>query len=198
MKFTKTTIEICGKDFKYANCTNHDLLKHQKAVEKEKDLYKPLLKESKELENEIRELDVKIRSSDRTINAINRKDEPSDKELDMVIKESQRQIELEEQRKALLAKGEEFDAKYDEETESIRNYLQEKYAELAELQLEEMTKEFYLENATSLDSELIRLLAPIRQMSEVGLPTRKIEKFVRDNIQQSADSIVESNKPSFQ
>src|SRR5574344_2814835 len=55
MKFTKTTIEICGKDFKYANCTNHDLLKHQKAVEKEKDLYKPLLKESKELENEIRD-----------------------------------------------------------------------------------------------------------------------------------------------
>ena len=33
MKFTKTTVEICGKDFKYARCTNKQLLEHQKAIE---------------------------------------------------------------------------------------------------------------------------------------------------------------------
>lgn len=197
LKFTKTTIEICGKDFKYAKCTNKQVLDHQKEIEAEQDKYKPLINESKELNEEVNKLNVQINNIDRVIDAINRKEDPSDADLDLIIKKSEDQIELIEQKKELMKKGEKLDADHKKEIDELRGYVNEKYGELAAIQLEGMTKEFYVENASSTDANLIRLLAPIRQMAESGIPSKKIEKFVRDNIQADANNIVASNSPDF-
>ena len=43
-----------------------------------------------------------------------------------------------------------------------------------------------MENSTSFDNEIIRLLASIRQMAEAGTTSKSIERFVRKNAEANA------------
>ena len=63
-----------------------------------------------------------------------------------------------------------------------RAYVLEKYGELAELQLEGITKEEFVKNADDSDMTIIRLLASIKKMLSLGASTKDVEKFVKQNI----------------
>ena len=42
MEFSKNSIEVCGKKYKFKRCTNAQILEHQKSIEAEQEKYKPI------------------------------------------------------------------------------------------------------------------------------------------------------------
>lgn len=182
MDFSKNSVEICGKKYKFKRCTNKQILEHQKSIEAEQDKYKPITDKAKAIERDIEAIDVQIESIHNIVTAINKKEEPSDEDLDNVTKYSMQLVDLGNQRRALIEKGESLDEKHKKEIEAIRQYVLDKYGELAELQLEGITKEEFVKNADDSDMTIIRLLASIKKMLSLGASTKDVEKFVKQNI----------------
>ena len=85
---TKNSISLCGKKYKFKRCTNAQILEHQKAIEREQEKYKPLTDKAKAIERDIEAIDTQIDSINNIIKAINKKEEPSDADLDNVTKYS--------------------------------------------------------------------------------------------------------------
>lgn len=182
MEFSKNSIEICGKKYKFKRCTNAQILEHQKSIEAEQEKYKPITDEAKAIERDVEAIDTEIESIHNIVTAINKKEEPTDKELDNVTKYSMQLVDLSNQRRKLVEKGEALDEKHKKEIEAIRQYVLDKYGELAELQLEGITKEEFVKNADDSDMTIIRLLASIKKMLSLGASPKDVEKFVKQNI----------------
>lgn len=182
MEFSKNSIEICGKKYKFKRCTNAQILEHQKSIEAEQEKYKPITDEAKQIERDVEAIDTEIEAINNIVVAINKKEEPTDKDLDNVTKYSMQLVDLSNQRRKLVEKGEALDEKHKKEIEAIRKYVLEKYGELAELQLDGITKEEFVKNADDSDMTIIRLLASIKKMLSLGASPKDVEKFVKQNI----------------
>ena len=182
MEFTKNSIELCGKKYKFKRCTNAQILEHQKSIEAEQDRYKPITDKAKAIERDIEAIDTEIEAINNIVVAINKKEEPTDADLNNVTKYSMQMVDLSNQRRKLIEKGEALDEKHKKEIEAIRQYVLDKYGELAELQLEGITKEEFVKNADDSDMTIIRLLASIKKMLSLGASTKDVEKFVKQNI----------------
>lgn len=182
MDFSKNSIELCGKKYKFKRCTNAQILEHQKSIEAEQEKYKPITNEAKKIERDIEAIDTEIEAINNIVVAINKKEEPTDADLNNVTKYSMQMVDLSNQRRKLIEKGEALDEKHKKEIEAIRKYVLEKYGELAELQLEGITKEEFVKNADDSDMTIIRLLASIKKMLSLGASTKDVEKFVKQNI----------------
>lgn len=182
MEFTKNSIELCGKKYKFKRCTNAQILEHQKSIEAEQEKYKPITDEAKAIERDIEAINTEIEAINNIVVAINKKEEPTDADLNNVTKYSMQMVDLSNQRRKLIEKGEALDEKHKKEIEAIRQYVLEKYGELAELQLEGITKEEFVKNADDSDMTIIRLLASIKKMLSLGASTKDVEKFVKQNI----------------
>lgn len=193
MEFSKNSIEVCGKKYKFKRCTNAQLLEHQKSIEAEQDKYKPITDKAKKIERDIEAIDTQIESIRNIINAINKKDEPTDNDLDNVTEYSIQLVNLGNERRALIEKGEKLDEKHKKEIEQIRQYVLEKYGELAEMQLEGITKEEFIKNADDSDMDTIRLLASIKKMLSQGVSIKDVEKFVSKNAKSEADQRFQPN-----
>lgn len=182
MEFSKNSIEICGKKYKFKRCTNAQILEHQKSIEAEQEKYKPITDEAKQIERDVEAIDTEIEAINNIVVAINKKEEPTDKDLDNVTKYSMQLVDLSNQRRKLVEKGEALDEKHKKEIEAIRKYVLDKYGELAELQLDGLTKEEFVKNADDSDMTIIRLLASIKKMLSLGASPKDVEKFVKQNI----------------
>lgn len=182
MEFSKNSIEICGKKYKFKRCTNAQILEHQKSIEAEQEKYKPITNEAKAIERDVEAIDTEIEAINNIVVAINKKEEPTDKDLDNVTKYSMQLVDLSNQRRKLVEKGEALDEKHKKEIEAIRKYVLDKYGELAELQLDGITKEEFVKNADDSDMTIIRLLASIKKMLSLGASPKDVEKFVKQNI----------------
>lgn len=182
MEFTKNGIELCGKKYKFKKCTNEQILEHQKSIEAQQDKYKALFEKGSNINKDVEMIDGEIKAIGDIIYAIQHKQDPSDEELSMMIKQSERQIELMGQRRKLIDKAEELDKKHSKEMDEVQQYIVEQYGELASLQLEGMTKEIFVKECTSADMTIVRLLGSIRKMLQLGASTRDVEKFVKQNI----------------
>lgn len=182
MEFTKNSVELCGKKYKFKRCTNAQILEHQRSIEAEQDKYKPLTDEAKAIERDVEAIDTQIESIHNIVTAINKKEEPTDKDLDNITTYSMQLVDLTNQRRKLIEKGEALDEKHKKEIEEIRQYVLNKYGELAELQLDGITKEEFVKNADESDMTIIRLLASIKKMLSLGASTKDVEKFVKQNI----------------
>ena len=182
MEFSKNSIEICGKKYKFKRCTNAQRLEHQKSIEAEQEKYKPITDEAKQIERDVEAIDTEIEAINNIVVAINKKEEPTDKDLDNVTKYSMQLVDLSNQRRKLVEKGEALDEKHKKEIEAIRKYVLDKYGELAELQLDGITKEEFVKNADDSDMTIIRLLASIKKMLSLGASPKDVEKFVKQNI----------------
>lgn len=182
MEFSKNSIEICGKKYKFKRCTNAQILEHQKSIEAEQEKYKPITDEAKAIERDVEAIDTEIEAINNIVVAINKKEEPTDKDLDNVTKYSMQLVDLSNQRRKLVEKGEALDEKHKKEIEAIRKYVLDKYGELAELQLDGITKEEFVKNADDSDMTIIRLLASIKKMLSLGASPKDVEKFVKQNI----------------
>lgn len=182
MEFSKNSIEICGKKYKFKRCTNAQILEHQKSIEAEQEKYKPITDEAKKIERDVEAIDTEIEAINNIVVAINKKEEPTDKDLDNVTKYSMQLVDLSNQRRKLVEKGEALDEKHKKEIEAIRKYVLDKYGELAELQLDGLTKEEFVKNADDSDMTIIRLLASIKKMLSLGASPKDVEKFVKQNI----------------
>lgn len=193
MEFSKNSIEVCGKKYKFKRCTNAQLLEHQKSIEAEQDKYKPITDKAKKIERDIEAIDTQIESIRNIINAINKKDEPTDNDLDNVTEYSIQLVNLGNERRALIEKGEKLDEKHKKEIEQIRQYVLEKYGELAEMQLDGITKEEFVKNADDSDMDTIRLLASIKKMLSQGVSIKDVEKFVSKNAKSEADQRFQPN-----
>ena len=158
MEFTKNSVELCGKKYKFKRCTNKQILEHQKSIEAEQDKYKPITDEAKKIERDIEAIDTEIESIQNIVIAINKKEEPSDDDLNLVTQYSMDIVKLSNKRRKLIEKGEELDEKHKKEIEAIRQFVLDKYGELAELQLDGITKEEFIANADDSDMTIIRLL----------------------------------------
>ena len=88
MEFSKNSIEICGKKYKFKRCTNAQILEHQKSIEAEQEKYKPITDEAKQIERDVEAIDTEIEAINNIVVAINKKEEPTDKDLDNVTKYS--------------------------------------------------------------------------------------------------------------
>ena len=193
MEFSKNSITVCGKEYKFKRCTNKQLLEHQKSIEAEQDKYKPITDKAKAIERDIEAIDVQIESIHNIVTAINKKEEPSDDDLNNITKYSMQLIDLGNKRRKLIEKGEKLDEKHKKEIEQIRQYVLEKYGELAEMQLEGITKEEFVENADDSDMDTIRLLASIKKMLSQGVSVKDVGKFVSRNAKSEADQRFQSN-----
>ena len=182
MEFSKNSIEVCGKKYKFKRCTNAQILEHQKSIEAEQDKYKPITDKAKKIERDIEAIDTQIESIHNSVTAINKKEEPSDDDLDNITEYSMQLIDLGNERRKLIEKGEALDEKHKKEIEQIRQYVLDKYGELAELQLDGITKEEFVANADDSDMTIIRLLASIKKMLSLGASPKDVEKFVKQNI----------------
>lgn len=182
MEFTKNSVELCGKKYKFKRCTNKQILEHQKSIEAEQDKYKPITDEAKKIERDIEAIDTEIESIQNIVVAINKKEEPSDDDLNLVTQYSMDIVKLSNKRRKLIEKGETLDEKHKKEIEAIRQFILNKYGELAELQLDGITKEEFVANADDSDMTIIRLLASIKKMLSLGASTKDVEKFVKQNI----------------
>lgn len=182
MEFSKNSVEICGKKYKFKRCTNKQILEHQKSIEAEQDKYKPITDKAKAIERDIEAIDTQIESIHNIVTAINKKEEPSDEDLDKVTTYSMQLVDLGNERRALIEKGEALDEKHKKEIENIKQYVLNKYGELAELQLDGITKEEFVKNADDSDMTIIRLLASIKKMLSLGASPKDVEKFVKQNI----------------
>ena len=182
MDFSKNSIELCGKKYKFKRCTNAQILEHQKSIEAEQEKYKPLSDKAKAIERDIDAIDTEIDAIRNIVVAINKKEEPTDTDLNNVTKYSVQLVDLSNQRRELIEKGEALDEKHKKEIETIRKYVLEKYGELAELQLEGITKEEFVKKADDSDMTIIRLLASIKKMLSLGASPKDVEKFVKQNI----------------
>ena len=179
MDFSKNSIELCGKKYKFKRCTNAQILEHQKSIEAEQE---KLTDEAKAIERDVQAINTEIEAINNIVVAINKKEEPTDADLNNVTKYSMQMVDLSNQRRKLIEKGEALDEKHKKEIEAIRKYVLEKYGELAELQLEGITKEEFVKNADDSDMTIIRLLASIKKMLSLGASTKDVEKFVKQNI----------------
>lgn len=194
MEFTKNSVELCGKKYKFKRCTNAQILEHQRSIEAEQEKYKPITDEAKKIERDVEAIDTQIESIHNIVTAINKKEEPTDKDLDNVTKYSMQLVDLGNERRALIEKGEALDEKHKKEIEAIREYVLNKYGELAELQLDGITKEEFVKNADESDMTIIRLLASIKKMLSLGASTKDVEKFVKQNIIAEAKQSFQSDK----
>lgn len=193
MEFSKNSITVCGKEYKFKRCTNKQLLEHQKSIEAEQEKYKPITDKAKAIERDIEAIDVQIESIHNIVAAINKKEEPSDDDLNNITKYSMQLIDLGNKRRKLIEKGEKLDDKHKKEIEQIRQYVLEKYGELAEMQLEGITKEEFVENADDSDMDTIRLLASIKKMLSQGVSVKDVGKFVSRNAKSEADQRFQSD-----
>lgn len=193
MEFSKNSITVCGKEYKFKRCTNKQLLEHQKSIEAEQEKYKPITDKAKAIERDIEAIDVQIESIHNIVTAINKKEEPSDDDLNNITTYSMQLIDLGNKRRKLIEKGEKLDEQHKKEIEQIRQYVLEKYGELAEMQLEGITKEEFVENADDSDMDTIRLLASIKKMLSQGVSVKDVGKFVSRNAKSEADQRFQSN-----
>lgn len=193
MEFSKNSITVCGKEYKFKRCTNKQLLEHQKSIEAEQEKYKPITDKAKAIERDIEAIDVQIESIHNIVTAINKKEEPSDDDLNNITTYSMQLIDLGNKRRKLIEKGEKLDEQHKKEIEQIRKYVLEKYGELAEMQLDGITKEEFVENADDSDMDTIRLLASIKKMLSQGVSVKDVGKFVSRNAKSEADQRFQSN-----
>lgn len=181
MKVNDKGIEFCGEFRKYRNCTNKELIAHQRAIEEEQEKFKPLSDKATRLEDEVHMIDTQIQSIKDYCDAINSKDEPTDSELDKVAKYSMKIVELSDERMSLVYEARQLDEQHKKDIQQLEEYIIEKYGELAELQLE-ITKEEYVEKATNVDATIVRLLASIKKMFLLGASNKEVEKFIKNNV----------------
>lgn len=194
MEFSKNSVELCGKKYKFKRCTNKQILEHQKSIEEEQEKYKPITEKATKIERDIESIDTQIESINNIVTAIKRKEEPSDEDLDKVTSYSMQIVDLANERRKLIEKAEALDEKHKKEIEAIQAYVIEKYGELAEMQLEGITKEEFVKNADSSDMTIIRLLASIKKMLSLGASTKDVEKFVKQNIIAEAKQSFQSSE----
>lgn len=190
---TKNSVTLCGKKYKFKRCTNAQILEHQKSIEAEQEKYKPLTDKAKAIERDIEAIDTQIESINNIVTAINKKEEPSDTDLDVVTQYSMQIVDLANQRRKLVEKGEDLDEKHKKEIDAIQEYILQKYGELAELQLEGITQEEFVQNADNSDMTIIRLLASIKKMLALGSSPKDVEKFVKQNILAEAKQSFQSD-----
>ena len=129
MEFSKNSVELCGKKYKFKRCTNKQILEHQKSIEEEQEKYKPITEKATKIERDVEAIDTQIESINNIIVAINRKEEPSDEDLDTVTKYSMQIVDLANERRKLIEKAEALDEKHKKEIEAIQSYVIEKYGE---------------------------------------------------------------------
>ena len=102
MEFSKNSIELCGKKYKFKRCTNAQILEHQKSIEAEQEKYKPITDEAKKIERDIEAIDTEIEAINNIVVAINKKEEPTDADLNNVTKYSMQMVDLSNQRRKLI------------------------------------------------------------------------------------------------
>lgn len=186
MKFDKNGLELCGQYFKFKKCTNMQVLEYQKEIEKEQDNFKPITDKVNKLERDAEAIETEIKSIQGYVKAITMKQEPSDEELDLVAQYSMKVIDLVEQRRKLIEKAEKLDEKHKKDIENLELFVLEKYGEIASAQLEGLTTEFYMENADSVDTTIVKLLTPIKKMLALGSSNKDVEKFIKQNVNAEA------------
>lgn len=186
MKFDKNGLELCGQYFKFKKCTNMQVLEYQKEIEKEQDNFKPITDKVNKLERDAEAIETEIKSIQGYVKAITMKQEPSDEELDLVAQYSMKVIDLVEQRRKLIEKAEKLDKKHKKDIENLELFVLEKYGEIASAQLEGLTTEFYMENADSVDTTIVKLLTPIKKMLALGSSNKDVEKFIKQNVNAEA------------
>ena len=197
MKFTKTGLELCGKMCTYSNCTQKEMLDHQKKIEEEHTKYEPMTEKSDELQTELESLVNEIKSKDTIIDTIGRMETPTEETVKQLLTYSEERSKLEKEKQKLIAKIKALDEEYRDEIEGVPERINELWAEHAALHLENLTKEEFLEKATPTDVEIVKQLTTIQEMSETGIPSKDIEKLIRDNVKLNADQLLKQRKAGF-
>lgn len=84
MKFTKNSIELCGKERKYKRCTKKQLKEHQDNVQKIYDSYKPTIDKIDEIQEEHENLLNELKDIEDEINILQSKEMTTDEEYDEI------------------------------------------------------------------------------------------------------------------
>ena len=82
MKFTKNSIELCGKDRKYRRCTKKQLKEHQDNVQKIYDSYKPIIDKVDAVQDEYSRLLNDVEDIEDELNILKSKELTTDDEYD--------------------------------------------------------------------------------------------------------------------
>lgn len=181
VKVTEKGIEFCGEFFKFKRVSAAQVLEHQAKIEEQQELFKEAVEKSDEWSDDIEFIDAQITAKGNFINlTMNNVDSSSDD----LKKASEFQLEimdLNDKRRKLVKKIKKLNKEHENEIKELDKFINETYGELACLQLEGLTKEFYLQNADNTDVALVKLLAHIRRMFALGSSVKEVERFIRNN-----------------
>lgn len=186
MKFTKNSIELCGKDRKYRRCTKKQLKEHQDNVQKIYDSYKPIIDKVDAVQDEYSRLLNDVGDIEDELNILKSKELTTDDEYDemrVLIKEKKN---LRNEIKKVESKMKKLNKDAEKEIEAIEKLIPTQLGEQASI-LVEITPEEFIKEYTDDDELLVRYLGLFKQMADAGYPEKKMESVWRDIVKGEVD-----------
>lgn len=180
-EFTSTPIRVMGEEHYFKRCPTETLKSYDEKIQKKLEDSEEIRKMGSDLEEELEMNENRIKNLNRKVDLIEKKDDPSDNELDESMKILDKIDNLYDEQKEIKKRIEEYNDEYRDYFEKFTDDVNKLIAEKGEALLEGFNKEEFLENYDIVDMRIMTNISKYYEMCMLGERASKVQEAIRQD-----------------
>lgn len=182
---TETPIKICGRELYFKRCPNNTIKIYDEKIQEKAKTIEPLQREIEQLQEDVTQIEKKLQNTERIVELINRKEDPSDEDID----KANQLIEEQDTLYARLKKARQAVMDYNEEQNDAFTKMDEELLEImgekVEAMLDGITKEEFIENHDPIDIRIATYLSKYYELCIIGEKPKRIQEEIKKDTRTS-------------
>lgn len=180
-EFTSTPIRVMGEEYYFKRCPTETLKSYDEKIQKKLEDSEDIRKMGSDLEEELKMNENRIKNLNRKVELIDKKEDPSDDELDESMKLLDTIDELYDEQKEIKAKMDNYNDEYRDYFEKFTDDVNIIVAEKGEALLDGFDKENFLANYDIVDMRIMTNISKYYEMCMLGERASKVQEAIRQD-----------------
>lgn len=180
-EFTSTPIRVMGEEYYFKRCPTETLKSYDEKIQKKLEDSEDIRKIGSDLEEELKMNENRIKNLNRKVELIDKKEDPSDDELDESMKLLDTIDELYDEQKEIKAKMDNYNDEYRDYFEKFNDDVNVIVAEKGEALLDGFDKENFLANYDIVDMRIMTNISKYYEMCMLGERASKVQEAIRQD-----------------
>lgn len=178
-QFTSTPISVMGEEYFFKRCPTETLKVYDEQIQKKLESSDDIRKMGEDLESELEMNENRIKNLNRKVEIIDKKESPSDEELDESMQLLDKIDDLYDEQKEIRTKIDDYNKEYREYFENFTDEVNMLIAEKGEALLDGFNKDDFLANYDIVDMRIMTNISKYYEMCMLGERASKVQEAIR-------------------
>lgn len=180
-EFTSTPIRMMGEEYHFKRCPTETLRTYDEKIQKKLEDSEEVRKIGQKLEEELEMNENRITNLNRKVELIDKKEDPTDAELDSSIKLLDKVEGLYDEQKDIRTRIDEYNDEYRDYFEKFNDEVNNIIAEKCEALLDGFSKDDFLANYDIVDMRIATNISKYYEMCMLGERASKVQETIRQD-----------------